>query len=62
MQLWKLFDENGRFQPTLKWSTGSATLSAQQLNMEGVKGLSEPNHRLLLQYGECTHDPDDEDN
>lgn len=51
MQLWELFDEEGRFQPALKWTTGSATLSAQQLNMEGIKGLSDQNQRLLLQHG-----------
>ena len=35
----------------LKWSTGSATLSAENLNLEGAKDLSEPNQRLLLQHG-----------
>lgn len=49
IQLWELFDENNRFQPSLQSSTYNATLSAQQLNMEGVKGLSEENHKTLLQ-------------
>ena len=51
LQRWTLFDEQGHFRPMLKWSTASATLSAQNLNLEGAKDLSEPNQRLLIQHG-----------
>ena len=47
----ELFDEQGHFHPMLKWSTGSASLSAQNLSIEGMKDLSESNQRLLLQHG-----------
>jgi len=49
LQLWELFDETKRFQPTLIWST-SQSLSAQELDISGIKDLSEPNRKLLLQH------------
>jgi len=51
LKRWTLFDEQGHFHPMLKWSTASAALSAQNLNLEGAKDLSEPNQRLLIQHG-----------
>jgi len=55
LQRWRLFDEQGYFRPMLKWSTGDATLSAENLNIEGTKDLSESNERLLIQYGAIEH-------
>jgi len=50
IQLWQFFDENNHIKPGLKWTTTKA-LSANHLNLEGAIGLSESNHRLLLQHG-----------
>lgn len=51
IQMWELFDANNQIKPALIWSSESCYLSAKQLNMEGVKGLSESNQTVLVQHG-----------
>ncbi len=50
-QIWELFDENGDFNPALQMNLGGSYFSAQQLDINGVKEMSEPNQKVLLQHG-----------
>ncbi len=51
VRCWQLFQTDGQWQAELRWTTNQDVLTMLGTNIEGVKGLSPMNSRLLKQRG-----------